>query len=196
MKIKKFKNLWTMGLIIFGVILVAFYIVKLVCPNFIIGVTEHPGIVAFGNYVDSNKWAYFLFLFAYGYIGGYFYCCACCRKYKLSLINNLLLIAMNIILPLLAMYDPMNYTTINYLVFILCPFLMNLFDKNLSKETFISTVTCYSVDIMSQLLSLFIRNIVIMSLHPNTATSTILLIDLLIWRVLLYCFFNFKRKEG
>ena len=61
MKVKRFNNLWAMGLILFGAILIAFYIVKIFFPQFIVGVAEIPSIVAFGNYVDSHEWAKQLF---------------------------------------------------------------------------------------------------------------------------------------
>ena len=45
MKIKKFNNLWAMGLILCGVLLVAFYVAKIFFPEFIVGVAEEPAIV-------------------------------------------------------------------------------------------------------------------------------------------------------
>lgn len=194
MKVKRFKNIWTMGLIIFGVILVAFYIVKLVCPNFIIGVAEHPGIVAFGNYIDSHLWSYYLFNGLMCYIGGYIYCCACCRTHKLNLKGNLLLLLFIVISLIFQRFGFELYTPFNYVNFILLPFLILLCDKKLTKETFTSTICCYTIDIMAQAMSLVIRNVVIMTIHPNCATLSILLIDTWIWRILLYCYFNYKIK--
>ena len=43
MKVKRFNNLWAMGLILCGVLLVAFYVIKIIYPEFIIGIAEiHP----------------------------------------------------------------------------------------------------------------------------------------------------------
>ena len=47
MKVKRFNNLWAMGLILFGAILVAFYLAKIFFPEFIVGVAEIPAIVNF-----------------------------------------------------------------------------------------------------------------------------------------------------
>ena len=47
MKVKKFNNLWAMGLILCGVLLVAFYLAKIFFPEFIVGVAEIPAIVNF-----------------------------------------------------------------------------------------------------------------------------------------------------
>lgn len=57
-----------MGLILVGVISVAFYIAKTAFPDFIIGIAETTQIVAFGNYVDSHLWSKYLFSFVISYV--------------------------------------------------------------------------------------------------------------------------------
>ena len=84
MKIKRFKNLWTMGLILCGSILILFYIAKLFFPQFIVGVAEIPDVVKFGEYIDSHVWAYHIYNVFVGFLTGYIYCAACCRKSKLN----------------------------------------------------------------------------------------------------------------
>lgn len=195
MKIKKFNNLWTMGLIIFGAILVTFYVLKRVCPEFIIGIAEIPSIVKFGKYVDTHLWAYYIVNFTLCYIGGYIYYCACCRKSKLNLKQSLI-VAGFIIFSLILQKVAINvYTPFNYVMAILVPFTILLTENNLTKETFKSTVACFSVDILAQALSMEIRNIIIMTTQVNIATLTILLIDTWIWRILLYCYFNSKKQK-
>ena len=194
MKVKRFKNLWAMGLLLFGAILIAFYIAKIFFPQFIIGVAELPSIVKFGNYVNSHKWANHLFNIFTSFTLNYVYFCACCRTYKLNLKQFLVLVVYIITLRLISLFAPTSYTPINYLTMVLVPFTMCLVDKNLNDKTFVSTIICFSVDIITQLLSLKIRDIVIMSTNLNPATFFILLIDALIWRVLLYLYFNYKNK--
>ena len=195
MKIKRFNNLWTMGLIIFGAILITFYILKIACPEFIVGIAEIPAIVAFGTYVDTHLWAYIIFEFAVAYIGLYLYSCACCRKMKLDWQDNLILCGFIAFGFLLYFLTPSLYTPFNYVMLILLPFVLLLKNKNLSQATFISTAICFGIDIMAQALSMEIRNIVLMASSLNIATLTILLIDTLIWRTLLYCYFNYKNKK-
>lgn len=76
MKIKRFNNLWAMGLILFGAILVAFYLAKIFFPSFIIGIAETPRIVEIGTIIQSNKWYLHLFNIANGYLTGYILFCA------------------------------------------------------------------------------------------------------------------------
>lgn len=196
MKVKRFNNLWTMGLILTGAILVAFYIAKIFFPEFIVGVAEIPSIVAFGCFVDSHWWANILFQIVISYIGGYIYFCACCRTNHLTWKQNLLHI-IGILLGLFIQNFLVEiYSSFNYVIFVLNPFLMILVENKLSKNTFISTICCFSVDIMAQAFSMVIRNVIIMATFVNSATMTILLIDVWIWRALLYMFFNYKINKG
>lgn len=194
MKVKRFDNLWTMGLILTSAILVLFYIAKIFFPELIVGVAEIPSIVKFGNYVDSHKWAYFLFDSMVAFIGAYIYCCACIRNTKLSIKGVLLVVFSIVILKLCSMFLPNIYIPVNYCVFAFFPFLICVFDKTITNDKFISCSICFVVDIMAQALSMQIRDIVLMATHLNSATFFILLIDTWIWRVLLYMFFNYKNK--
>lgn len=195
MKVKKFKNLWAMGLILFGVLLIAFYVAKIFFPKFIIGIAEIPSIVRFGNYIATHKWAFCIFNVTISYIGGYIYACACCRVNKLNIKQNLVLLGIVLLGLIFQLFSATIYTPYTYTTLILIPFLLLILDKKLCKETFVSTCSCFCVDIMSQAFSMAIRNIVVLSLWINPATMIILLIDTWIWRILLYLFFNYKTKK-
>lgn len=195
MKIKRFNNIWTMGLILVGVILVAFYIAKIAFPDFIIGVAETPQIVAFGNYVDSHLWSKYLFSFVISYCGWFFYCCACCRKYKLSFVQNAIVMATIIISITIQQFLQNMYAPFNYVMFIFIPFICVMADNNLNAKTFKSTVIVFTIDILSEALSVEIRNIVVLVPSINSATMVVLLIDTFIWRILLYLFFNYRKSE-
>lgn len=195
MKVKRFNNLWAMGLILFGALLIAFYIAKIFFPEFIVGVAEIPSIVKLGEYVDTNKWANHLFNTFSLCIIGYLYCCACCRTKTLNYKQLIVFFVYVLVLTIFSEFAIKQYTAINYVSLILVPFLMCLINKSLDKNTFISTVVCFCVDIITQVLSLSIRDITILATKINSATFFILLIDVLIWRVLLYLYFNYKKEE-
>ena len=195
MKIKKFKNLWTMGLVIFGAILIAIYLLKLIFPTFVVGVAEIPSIVAFGNYVDSHLWAYYLFTFATSFIIGYFYCCACCRKKYLSLKDTCVLVVEILLLFAVEKYLPEYYLMFNILLMIIMPTVMNALNKVSGIKYLYSMVTCLTVHLLAQLFSLMIRDISTIISYPNSATFCILLIDVTIWTILLYNYYNFNKYE-
>jgi hypothetical protein len=194
MKIKRFNNLWAMGLILFGALLVAFYVIKIICPEFIIGIAETPRIVEFGTIIQNNIVYLCLFNILSGYLYGYLYCCACCRTYILNLKSNIILLSSNIILVIIMILLPEHYNTINYISFITTPFLICLVNKTLNKETFISTTVCFSLDLIIQILSLLVRNLALLTTKGNVVTFLILLIDGFIWRIIFYLFFNYKNK--
>lgn len=195
MKIKKFKNLWTMGLVIFGAILVSIYALKLIFPTFVVGVAEIPSIVAFGNYVDSHLWAYYLFTFVISFSTGYFYCCACCRKKCLSLKEITILLIEVLLLFIIEKYLPDFYLVSNIVFMLIMPTIMISLNKYSDVKYLYSTITTFSVHSFAQIISMEIRDISTMISYPNNATFTILLIDLYIWMIFLYNYYNFKENK-
>lgn len=196
MKVKRFENLWAMGLILFGAILIVFYIIKIFFPQFIIGIAETPRIVEIGTAIQSNKWFLHLFNFANGYINNYFLTCACCRTYKLNWKGNIILISCLILLSIFMEVYPQHYANLNFICLLAIPFLTCLVNKKVSSETFISTVVCFCLDILFQIFSLLVRDLTVMTIYPNIVTILVLLIDVYIWRILLYLFYNYKKDKG
>lgn len=194
MKIKRFNNLWAMGLILCGALLVAFYVAKILFPEFIIGIAETPRIVKIGTTIQSNKWLLHLFNFAIGYLYGYFLFSACCRTYKLNLKANIVFILSLLFLRLVSEFYPQHYETINYINLIFTPFLICYVNNRLCKETFISTSICFCLDLIFQVLSVIIRNLPLLAKELNIVSVLILLIDGFIWRIIFYLFFNYKNK--
>ena len=195
MKIKRFDNIWTMGLILFAVILVLFYVAKIFFPEFIIGVAEIPRVVEIGKFIDSSKITIHIFNIIIGLLGGCLYCCAACRKKYLKWKDILVLLGLMIILSLVLEFMPAQYSSINFLVVYCSPFILCCLNKELSKNTFVSSSVCFLVDILSQVMSCQIRDLLPMTSSFNSATMIILLIDTWIWRLLLYFFFNNKSKK-
>lgn len=185
-----------MGLLLTGGVLITFYFLKLVCPQFIVGVAELPTIVKLGTFIDTHIWATHLFNVANGILVGYFFACACLRKTKLNPYEWGVLFGVNIILTLSMQFYPRFYSSLNYVGLLIIPFLCAVITNNLNKEVFVSTVVCFCVDILSQIFSAIIRDVTLLSTKVNCATFTILLIDVYIWRVLLYFYFNYKEKEN
>lgn len=192
MKVKKFKNLWTMGLIICCTILIVFELLKFIFPNLIVGVAEIPSIVEFGNYVDSHLWAYYLFNGLVSFAMAYFYYCACCRKKHLSKVGIIIAIAQILLVFVVQEFIPEYAFSINIITMLICPAIMCFLDKRTDIKYLYSTVTCFSINALAQIFSLHIRDISTLISYPNSATFAILTIDAFIWMVLLYNFYNFK----
>ena len=195
MKVKKFRNLWTMGLILFGAILIALYVAKIFYPEFIVGIAEIESVVKFGEYVDTHQWAYYLFTFITSMFVYYFYCCACCRKKGLKFFEFCLVALVVIALFIVQKYLPQYYFGLNMVSLIVLPMWICKLNKVLDIKYLYSTGFTFSVYSIAQVLSLEIRNISTMVAYPNSATYTILLIDVYICLVLLYNYFNYKERK-
>lgn len=192
MKIKKFKNQWSMGLIIFGIMLISFYLLKIINPEFVIELSEVDRVVELGEYVDSHKWAYYLFFFIISFAGGYFYLCACCRKKSLKFRDCCLLAIEVAFLFIVERFLIEHYVLINMVCLFLMPTIVCYWDKRTDIKYFYSTTACLTIHNIAQVISLQIRNISTLINFPNSATFTVLTIDAFIWLVLLYNFYNFK----
>lgn len=80
MKIKRFENVWIMGLILSGVILLSLYILKLIFPSFVVETAQNEQICKIGRYIDTHKWAWYLASSILSFTVYYLSCCACCRN--------------------------------------------------------------------------------------------------------------------
>lgn len=196
MKIKKFNNLWTMGLIIFGALLAGLYALKLICPSFVVGVAEMPSIVKFGNFVDSHWWSYYLFYTVTSYFIGYFYLCACCRIKYLSRKDNIVLMAEIVFYYIIEKFLPNFAFSANILLMLMMPCVCIFIKKYNDIKYLYSTITVFVVHSIAQILSLSIRDIQSLINTSNGATYTILLIDMNIWLILLYNYYNYKENEN
>lgn len=195
MKIKKFNNLWTMGLIICVVLLVAIYALKLIVPDFVVGVAEVDAVVKFGEYVDTHEWAFYLFGFITSFIGYYIYCCACCRKKYLNWKDVSLVSIVIVLLFLVERFASNWYLVLNIISLILCPALICAFDKRTDVKYLYSITVCFIFENIAEFGSLMIRDLQVQITHPNIATYTILLIDVFIWKLLLYNYYNFREVK-
>ena len=183
-----------MGLILMGAILVLFYIAKIFFPSIIIEVAEIPTFVKLGNFVQSNKWYIHIFNFVVGYINAYILYCACLRKPFLSWKGNVVLLSSLLVLRLIAEFYPLQYSIFNCAFMAIMPFLVCLWEGELSNKIFVSTIACFGIELCFEFFSAAVRNLTAMTPNPNIVTVLVLLIDVFIWRIMLYLFFNNKNK--
>lgn len=187
MKIKRFNNLWTMGLVLSASILGLVYLLKIFCPEFVIQVAHTESIVTIGRYIDTHKWAWYLVSIILSFAVLYLHCCACCKKKKLSY-NELLIIAIALTIMFISKeFLPNQYTIINLSSNIVLPYLM--------KADFKATTVCFVAINLLQTLTLEIRDLSAMIIDFNFATFLILMIDIYIVQVLLYFLFNYEKEK-
>lgn len=187
MKIKRFKNLWTMGLILCAVILVLVYVAKIFFPEMVVEVAQIKSISRIGHYIDTHKWAWYVASVTLSFFIYYFYCCACCKKKTLSIKEIIYILIAIFVVYFSQKFLPNQQTSINISSMIILPCLM--------KGDFKATTICFVATNFIQTITGEIRNIIFMVIDFNFATLIILMIDYYILIFLLYMAFNFKKGD-
>lgn len=187
MKIKKFDNIWIMGLILCGAILVFLYVLKIFFPSFVVETAQSEKICKIGNYIDTHQWAWYLASFVLSFIVMSLLCCSACRKKSLNWKELLIICADIVIMYLIKAFAAKYYTALNYVSMILLPCIMG--------ATLIPTTITFVSLILVQTFTLEIRNIGVMITDYNFATLLILVIDVYMFQILLYLAMNYKWEE-
>lgn len=187
MKIKRFNNLWFMGLLLSAVILGAIYLLKIFMPQFVIEVAHIESIVRIGHYIDTHKWAWYLATFVFSCFSSYFYCAACCSRKTFKTKELMVIVAIVLCLFAVKEFFPIQYTNANVCSMIILPCIL--------KGNFKNTAITFSVINTLQIMTLEIRNIGLLISDYNFATLMILMIDYYILIVLMYFYFNYKKGD-
>ena len=187
MKIKKFDNIWLMGIILASALILGIYILKIFFPNLVIETAQVDSITRIGHYIDTHKWAWYLVSGLLSFFVYYLNCCACCRKKKLSLKENLFIICFIVLIYFIKRFLPDLYTPINICSNIILPC---IFKAELKTTTF-----CFCFITFLQAITISIRGLKYMIIDYNYATLTILMIDIYIAQILLYCLLNYKKRR-
>lgn len=187
MKIKRFNNLWLMGLILSATILGAVYLLKIFFPHFVIEVAQIDSITRIGHYIDTHKWAWYVASSVLSFVIYYFLSCASSGKRKLNSKGIFIIIIAIIVGYLVREFANEYYTTYNYVSMIVLPCIF--------KGKMFNTTICVSFLMFIQVATLSVRNIATLISDINFATLIILMIDYYILVVLLYLVFNFKKEN-
>lgn len=131
MKVKKFNNLWLMGVILSAVFILAIYIVKICFPEFVVEVAQVESVCRVGHYIDEHKWAWYLASGVISYLSYFLICCACCGRKNLNWKEHLIIAITIGVLFLIREYLPALYTAANVSSLVLLPCIMGAKNKNL-----------------------------------------------------------------
>ena len=169
------------------VFLLACYILKIFFPEQFVLSVENEIIIAIGNYIDSNEWAYYLFGIFTSFLTYWLYLCAVCRRWYLKwyeILTVLIVIGGSIGLSL---WDTNVYSAYSVITFIVLPVIF--------KSDLKTVATVFTIHSLSQTMSLTIRNLPMYITSPNSLTMFIMTFDCYLWLLLLYFYYNYK-KEG
>lgn len=171
--------------------LVGCYVLKIFFPQeFALGI-DNARIIAIGTYIDTHKWASMLFGILTGILFDWFYFGSVTQKLIPHFALIIVMVVYNVLLAVYYFCLPIeivanNATTIvviSNLYMILTPMFFTNHIKPLS--------ITYSINIVSQLLLLFIRDLSLITDNINSLTSLIWGIDNYLWIMLTYIIFNY-----
>lgn len=169
------------------VFLLACYILKIFFPEQFVLSVENEIIIAIGNYIDNNKWAYYLFGIFTSFLTYWLYLCAVCRKWYLNWWQCLIVLATIGISIGLNFIDVNLYTALSYSSFVFLPM---IFKANLKQVGIV-----YSIHLLSQAITLSVRNLTLYLAVINSLNIFILSIDTYLILLLFYLFFNYKKEN-
>ena len=187
MKIKRFNNLWFMGLLLSAIILGSIYLIKIFMPHFVIEVAHIESIVNIGHYIDTHPWAWYAATSIFSFVNYYLICCACCKKKYLVAKEILMIVATILILFVAREFLPNQYTSLNISSMVVLPFLI--------KGDFKATTIVFVFTNFLQTITGEIRGILSMVSDFNYATLMVLTIDFYIVSVLFYFYFNYEKEK-
>lgn len=190
------KKVFISMLVLTITFLVGLYVLKIFFPNEFIMVIENEKLIAVGEFIDNHIAIDFILGVILGIIFDYLYFGAVCRKLKLNFKLILIIIAYNVIYNSLYTFLPANIICEYSSIFVIVSTIyMILLPTLFTKELLPLSIT-YTINSISQLLSLSIRNLNILLTTSNFMTMFSMTIETYLWLVLCLIIFNYKEKEN
>lgn len=190
------KKVFISMLVLTITFLVGLYILKIFFPNESIMVIENEKLIAIGEFIDNHIAIDFILGVILGIIFDYLYFGAVCRKLKLNFKLILIIIVYNIIYNSLYTFLPANIISEYSSIFVIASTIyMILLPTLFTKELLPLSIT-YTINSISQLLSLSIRSLNILLTTSNSMTMFLMTIETYLWLVLCLIIFNYKEKEN
>ena len=190
------KKVFVAMLMLTIVFLTGLYVVKIFFPNEFLMVIENDRLVAIGEFIDNHIAINFILGVILGIIFDYLYFGAVCRKLKLNFKLVLVIVVYNVIYNSLYTFLSTNIISEYSSIFIIASTIyMILLPVLFTKELLPLSIT-YTINSISQLLSLSIRNLNVLLTTSNFITMFLMTIETYLWLVLCLIIFNYKEKEN
>ena len=166
------------------IFLVALYVLKIFFPEQFVMSMENKKLIAIGNYIDNNEWAYYLFGIVTSFLTYWLYLCAVCKRWYLNWWQCL------IVLAVIGASIGFNFIDVNlcsalsYSSFIFLPF---IFKAELKPVAIV-----FATHIFAQFLTTSIRNLPVYMVNVNSLIFALITIEMYFWLLLFYIYYNYK----
>ena len=169
------------------IFLVALYVLKIFFPEQFVISIENEKLIAIGNYIDNNAWAYYLFGIVTSFLTYWLYLCAVCKKWYLNWWQCL------IVLAVIGASIGFNFVDVNlcsalsYSSFIFLPF---IFKAELKPVAIV-----FTTHIFAQFLTTSIRNLPVYIQYYNSLIFAFLTFECYLWLFLFYIYYNYNKEK-
>lgn len=167
--------------------LIGMYVLKIFFPQEFMMSIQNDKIIAIGTFIDSHEWLYYLCCGITAFITYYLYCCACSGRLRLKWYECLYIVIAIVIVRLVSLFDVNLSTGLTYATFVVLP--------ALTKGNIKVNALVYLIHIVSQCLSLTIRNLPLYLQSVNFITMFIFGIESYFWLLLMYIIFNYRKEK-
>lgn len=168
------------------IFLLACYILKIFFPEQFVLSVENEIIIAIGNYIDNNEWAYYLFGIFTSFLTYWLYLCAVCKRWYLNWWQCLIVLAVIGASIGFSFVDVNLCSALSYTSLIILPF---IFKAELKPVAIV-----FTTHIFAQFLTTSIRNLPVYIAYYNSLIFAFLTAECYLWLLLFYVYFNYKEK--
>ena len=176
--------------------LVVLYVFKIFLPNEFMMTIQNQNLIKVGTYIDNNRSLFMLVYFLSGFVSDYLYFGAVCKNLKLNW--KLLLIITIYDLAFASFYafgSVELITNLSNIIVALSSIYMICLPMFFTKEIKPLSIT-YSINAVSQLLSLSIRSLPMLLITTNILTTLLMSAECYFWLLLCFILFNYKKGDS
>lgn len=174
------------------VFLVACYVLKIFFPEQFVMAIENETLINIGNFIDNNPWLLGMFGFILSMTTDYLFFGAVCKRkwlgWKLLIIMAIYNISIELMYGLVPIEIIDKYAILISAVSSCYMIFLPMFFTKTIKELSIT----YTINYVSQALSLSIRDFGLLLTNVNTITMFIFSFESYLWLILLFLYFNYK----
>ena len=182
------KKVFVSMLVLVVAFLAGLYIAKIFFPAEFMMNVQNETLVKIGLFIDTHKWAYYLFGTLTSFLTYWLYCCAVCSRTYLKWYECLAILIVIAGSVGLIFVDASLVVHYNICTMLLLPLIFGGDLKHVA--------ITYGIHGFAQILSLRIRDLPMYMIGVNSLTLFLMNIECLFWLMLFYIVFNYKKKEN
>ena len=173
-------------LVLVVVFLVGLYVLKIFFPEQFVMAISNPKLIEIGNYIDTHKWAFYIYGFITSSITYFLYFNACFKQWRFNWKQWLVFIVVILGNFGLSFVDTTLCATFSILSMLLVPLIF--------KADMRYTAVVFSTHYLAQSLTLSIRNLPMYFVNINSIIMALVTLEMYFWLLLFYVYPHIKKE--